>query len=66
MGWFGHVFPREGDPLARIRESEAPVRRSKDRQKKRWKDCIRDDLVAVGVRKDAAVNVLGGMQSSNV
>ena len=54
MGWFGHVFRRESDPLARIREFEAPGRRPRGRPKKRWKDCIRDDLAAAGVQEDAA------------
>ena len=54
MGWFGHVFRRESDPLARIREFEAPGRRPRGRPKKRWKDCIRDDLAAARVQEDAA------------
>ena len=55
--WFGHVKRRDADdPLTRIQEVVVPGRRPRGRPRKKWHDCVRQDLVDAGVSEDLAAN----------
>ena len=56
LAWFGHIYRRheEDDPLRRIMHTEAPGRRPRGRPKKTWKECLKKDMAAAGVRETAA------------
>ena len=50
IAWFSHLYRKYGiDPLCRVKEIEAPGRRSRGRPKKTWNDCVPGDLSAARV-----------------
>src|SRR6218665_3206849 len=53
MRWYGHVMRMEdGCCIKRIMNEEVYGRRSRGRQKKRWRDKIQEDLKTVKLKKD--------------
>ena len=45
LRWYGHVMRRDEEYVGRrMMEMEIPGRRQRGRPKKRWKDCIREDM----------------------
>ena len=45
LRWYGHVKRRDEEYVGRkMLEMEIPGRRRRGRPKKRWKDCIREDM----------------------
>ena len=55
LRWFGHVERMEEDcPARRVIGEEVPGRRGKGRPKKRWMDCIKEDMEEIGVRREEA------------
>ena len=45
LRWYGHVMRRDDEYVGRrMMEMEVPGRRPRGRPKKRWKDCIREDM----------------------
>ncbi len=55
MRWYGHVMRREdGCCIKRIMNAEVYGRRSRGRQKKRWRDKIQEDLKTLKLKKEDA------------
>src|SRR6218665_4070394 len=55
MRWYGHVMRREdGCCIKRIMNAEVYGRRSRGRQKKRWRDKIQEDLKKLKLKKEDA------------
>src|SRR6218665_3619023 len=55
MRWYGHVMRREdGCCIKRIMNAEVYGRRSRGRQKKRWRDKIQEDLKTLNLKKEDA------------
>ena len=57
MRWYGHVMRKEDDNcIKRIMNAEVYGRRSRGRQKKRWRDMIQEDLKTLKLKKEDAAN----------
>ena len=55
--WIGHVKRRDvDDPLSRIQEVVVQGRRPRGRLRKKWHDCVHQDLVDAGVSEYLAAN----------
>src|SRR6218665_2914180 len=55
MRWYGHVLRMEdGCCIKRIMNAEVYGRRSRGRQKKRWRDKIQEDLKTLKLKKEDA------------
>ena len=49
LRWYGHVKRREDDYVGRrAMEMRMPGQRKRGRPKRRWLDCIKEDMEAVG------------------
>src|SRR6218665_850401 len=60
MRWFGHVMRREdGCCIKRIINAEVYGRRSRGRQKKRWRDKIQEDLKTMKLKKTLMIETSG-------
>ena len=57
LRWYGHLLRRDEDHVGRqIMEMEVEGRRRRGRPRKRWRDCIRDDLRLKGITEEEAQN----------
>src|SRR6218665_3108991 len=55
MRWYGHVMRREdGCCIKRIMNAEVYGRRSRGRQKKRWREKMQEDLKTLKLKKEVA------------
>ena len=55
LRWYGHLLRRDDDHVGRhIMEMEVQGRRKRGRPRKRWRDCVRDDLQYKGINEEAA------------
>ena len=53
LRWYGHVMRRDGDYVGRrVMEMEVPGRRRRGRPKKRWRDCIGEDMREKNLNED--------------
>ena len=53
LRWYGHVMRRDEEYVGRrVMEMEAPGRRRRGRPKKRWKDCIKEDMQEKNVNEN--------------
>ena len=58
MQWFGHIKRRKEEYVGRrILDVELEGRRQRGRPKKRWKDCIGEDLRERGLREEDVVDL---------
>lgn len=56
LRWFGHVERREEDnPVKRVTKEEVAGKRGRGRPKKRWSDCVKEDMKEAGVRREDAL-----------
>jgi hypothetical protein len=57
LRWFGHVARASGDSVAgRALEINPEGRRRRGRPRKRWQDCLREDMRVVGLRPEDAAD----------
>ena len=55
LQWYGHVKRRDGQYLGnRISDMRVEGRRRRGRPKRRWKDCVEEDLRSKGIDLDSA------------
>ena len=55
LRWYGHLLRREEDHIGRrTMEMEVQGRRRRGRPRKRWRDCVREDLREKGIDEDEA------------
>ncbi|XP_069998553.1 uncharacterized protein [Penaeus vannamei] len=57
QGWYGHLLRRDEDHVRRYTMLEMKVRgkRKEGRPRKRWRDCVRDDLQLRGIAEEKSV-----------
>jgi len=56
MKWLGHILRREEDYVGRrVRQLEVGKRR-RGRPRRSWKDCVREDLDAIGINEEDAAD----------
>ena len=57
LRWFGHIQRRDADNVTRrVMELAIPGTRRRERPKKTWHQQIKDDMTAVGVTQDMALD----------
>ena len=57
LRWYGHLLRREEDHVGkRTMEMEVNGRRRRGRPRKRWKDCVGEDLRVKGLDEVEALN----------
>ena len=57
LRWYGHLMRRDEDHVARhTMEMEIEGRRKRGRPRKRWRDCVKDDLQLKGISEEEAQN----------
>ena len=57
LAWFGHVERREENHyLKRIADMGIPGQRRRGRPKTRWRDCVRRDMVEIGLEREDALD----------
>ncbi len=54
LRWLGHVVRREEEYVGRRVRKIKVGRRKRGRPRRRWEDCVREDMVAVGVTEELA------------
>ena len=53
LRWYGHLMRRENDHVGRnTMEMEVQGRRRRGRPRKRWRDCVRDDMQLKGINEE--------------
>ena len=59
LRWYGHVMRRDGDYVGRrVMEMEVPGRRRRGRPKKRWRDCIGEDMREKNLNEDTVHDII--------
>ena len=56
MRWLGHITRREETYVGKRMRQMVVGRRKRGRPKRRWQDCIDDDLKGLGVREEDALD----------
>ena len=57
LRWYGHVLRRERDHIGRhSMEMEVQGRRRRGRPRKRWRDCVGEDMRGKGIDEAEALN----------
>ena len=56
LRWYGHVHRREQQHVTRKVQDLKIGKRRRGRPKRRWKDCVEEDMKTKGIRKEDAKN----------
>ena len=65
LSWLGRVVRREENYVGKRIRQFAIGKRKKGQPKRRWKDCIREDLEVSGLKEEDAISMsYGGRQSA--
>ena len=57
LRWYGHILRREEEHIGRqTMDMEVQGRRRRGRPKKRWRDCVREDLRGMGIDEAEAAD----------
>ena len=57
LRWFGHLERKSPDDLvSACRDMEVDGVKRKGRSKKTWRECVRNDMVSLGLKRDWALD----------